>query len=75
LEKKKVTVGQYIMFGLIAVIWAFCLIAIGFNGFGILFALGGTITVILCYGAGVMGNKAGKGIMYMADKYDDSKKQ
>ena len=75
MEKKKVTVGQYVMFGLIAIIWAFCLITIGFNGFGIFFALGGTFTVILCYGAGKLGSNAAKSAQYMANKYDDSKKQ
>lgn len=64
------TVGNVTLI-LIAAIWGFLIYNLGLNGFTIFFGIIGTLTV----GAGVAGWTRSKGEMYLANKYDESKKQ
>ena len=65
--------GQYIFGGIIGLIWAVCLLALG--PIGIIFAIGGTITMVLFYGAGKFGSNVAKGAQHLANQYEEEKKQ
>ena len=55
----------------IALVWVAAFYSMGFNGFSIFFAVLGTLMV----GASVQGWNKAKGDAYLADKYDESKRQ
>ena len=60
-----------VMLVLIALVWILAFYSMGFNGFAVFFAVIGTFFVM----AGLNGWVKAKGDMYLANKYDESKRQ